>query len=73
MTNRHFEKPLTMPIQICKNFLCKMFVIYFLLVKPFQNAKNYPNLTTESGSKQRFSLLQEKSIHLRSVPEDSGS
>jgi len=35
----------------------------------FQKAKNYQNLTTESGSKQRFSLLQEKvviqAVHLR--------
>ena len=28
----------------------------------FQKAKNYQNLTTESGSKQRFSLLQEKVV-----------
>ena len=27
-----------------------------------QKAKNYQNLTTESGSKQRFSLLQEKVV-----------
>ena len=30
-------------------------------------------MTTESGSKQRFCLLQEKSSHSGSVPEDSGS
>ena len=28
--------------------------------RAFQNAKNHQNLTTESGSKQRFSLVQEK-------------
>ena len=28
--------------------------------KTFQKAKNDQNLTTESGSKQRFSLLKEK-------------
>ena len=30
--------------------------------KAFQKAKFYQNLTTESGSKQRFSLLQEKAV-----------
>ena len=29
----------------------------------FQKAKFYQNLTTESGSKQRFSLLQEKAVN----------
>ena len=28
----------------------------------FQKGKNYQNLKTESGSKQRFSLLQEKVV-----------
>ena len=32
---------------------------------PYVIAKNYQNLTTESGSKQRFSLLREKSIKAR--------
>ena len=41
---------------ICKNF----FPVSFLLA--FQKAKFYQNLTTESGSKQRFSLLQEKLV-----------
>ena len=41
--------------------------------KVFQKAKNYQNLTTESGSKQRFSLLQEKSFHSGRVPEDLNS
>jgi len=41
--------------QICKNFFEK-----FLMSKTFQKAKNDQNLTTESGSKQRFSLLKEK-------------
>ena len=46
----------------------------------FQKAKHYQNLTSGSGSKQRFSLLQEKAViqtgkssHSGSVPEDSGS
>ena len=29
---------------------------------PFQKAKFYQNLTSGSGSKQRFSLLQEKAV-----------
>ena len=41
----------------------------------FQKAKFYQNLTSGSGSKQRFSLLQEKAViqDSDSVPEDSGS
>ena len=42
--------------------LCKICAIRFLMFQAFQKAKNYPNLTTESGSKQRFSLLQEKAV-----------
>ena len=34
----------------------------FLMSKAFQKAKFYQNLTCESGSKQRFSLLQEKAV-----------
>ena len=34
----------------------------FLKSKAFQKAKNYQNLTTESGSKQRLSLYQEKVV-----------
>ena len=44
----------------------------FPYVKCFQKAKFYQNLTSGSGSKQRFSLLQAKG-HSGSVPEDSGS
>ena len=86
-----FEKPLTMPFQICKKFckikknlifnqeklkmckfpltdclqkICNFFrktcAICFLLSKAFQKAKFYQNLTSGSGSKQRFSLSQEK-------------
>ena len=88
-----FEKPLTMPFQICKNFckilnnlnfnqeklkmckfpltgclqkICNFFrktcAIRFLMLKAFQKAKFYQNLTSGSGSKQRFSLLQEKAV-----------
>ena len=84
-----FEKPLTMPFQICKNLckilnnlifnqeICNFFrktsAIRFLMSKAFQKAKFYQNLTCGIGSKQRFSLLQEKSSHSTSVPENSGS
>ena len=36
--------------------------IRFLMSLAFQKAKNYQNLTTESGSNQWFSLLQEKVV-----------
>ena len=88
-----FEKPLTMPFQICKNFcktlnnlifnqeklkMCKFpltgclqkiciffrktYAIRFLMSQAFQKAKFYQNLTSESGSKQRFSLLQAQAV-----------
>ena len=31
--------------------LCKTCAIHFFMAKAFQKAKNYQNLTTESGSK----------------------
>jgi len=58
--------------KIC-NFFRKTCAIRFLMSKAFQKAKFYQNLTSASGSTQRFSLLQEKSSHSGSVPEDSGS
>ena len=88
-----FEKPLTMPFQICKyfctilhnlifnqeklkmckfpligclqkicNFFRKTCAVRFLMSKAFQKAKFYQNLISESGSKQRFNLLQEKAV-----------
>ena len=67
-----FEKPLTMPFQLCKKFAdclqknCNFFLqtcaIRFLISTAFQKAKFYQNLTSGSGSKQRFSLLQEKTV-----------
>jgi len=88
-----FERPLTMPFQICKKFckllynlifnqeklkmckfpltgclqrICNFFrktcAICFLMSKAFQKAKFYQSLTRGSGSKQRFSLLQEKTV-----------
>jgi len=43
-------------------FFVKTCAIRFLMSKAFQKAKFYQNLTSESGSKQRFSLLQEKTV-----------
>ena len=43
-------------------FFHKNCAIRFFMSKAFQKAKFYQNLTTESGSKQRFSLLQEKAV-----------
>ena len=58
---------------MCKFFWCKTCPIIFLMSKAFQKAKNDQNLKTESGSRQKFSLLQEKSGYSGSVPEDSCS
>ena len=76
-----FEKPLTMPFQICKKFWKILNNLIFNQEKlkmckfPLSNclqkicnffcktcAKFYQNLTSESGSKQRFSLLQAKAV-----------
>ena len=40
----------------------KTCAIRFLMSWAFQKAKNYQNLTTERGAKQRFSLLQENVV-----------
>ena len=45
-----------------QKFLCKTCAIRLLMSNAFQKAKFYQNMTTESGSKQRFSLLQEKVV-----------
>ena len=67
-----FEKPLTMPFQICKNFgkllnnlnfnqeklkMCK-----FLLTGCLQEICNFFSQNLEVGQKQRFSLLQEQAV-----------
>ena len=52
--------PLTGCLQKICNFFRKTCAIRFLMSKTFQKAKFYQNLTSGSGSKQRFSLLQEK-------------
>ena len=52
--------PLTGCLQRVCNFVRKTCAIRFLMSKVFQNAKFYQNLTSGSGSKQRFSLFQEK-------------
>jgi len=55
--------PLTGCLQkFCNFFSRKTCAIRFLMSKAFQKAKFYPNLTSVSGSKQRFSLLQEKAV-----------
>ena len=41
----------------CMQIISKTCAIYFRMSKAFQKANNYPNLTTESRSKQRFSSL----------------
>ena len=44
--------PLTGCLQEICNFFCKTCAIRFLMVKAFQKAKFYQNLTSGSGSKQ---------------------
>ena len=39
----------------------------------FHKAKNYQNLTAESGSKQRCIVCFRKNSHSGSMPEDSDS
>ena len=58
---------------ICKNVYAKLVQSFFFMSLAFQKAKSYQNLTNESGSKQRFSLLQEIVVIQAPVPEDSGS
>ena len=43
-------------------FFRKTCAIRFLMSLAFQKAKFYQNLTSENGSKQRFSLLQAKTV-----------
>ena len=45
-----------------KKIFRKTCAIRFLMSKAFQKAKFYQNLTSGSGSKQRFSLLQAKAV-----------
>ena len=55
--------PLTGCLQkVCKNFFAKLVQSVSFMLYALQKAKIYQNLTTESGSKQRFSLLQEKAV-----------
>ena len=51
--------PLTSCLQKICIFFRKTCAIPFLVPKAFQKAKFYQNLTSGSGSKQRFSSLQE--------------
>ena len=43
-------------------FFRKACAICFLMLLAFQKAKFFQNLTSESGSEQRFSLLQAKAV-----------
>ena len=54
--------PLTGCLQKSCNFFGKNCATRFLMSKAFQKAKFYQNLTSESVSKQRFSLLQAKPV-----------
>ena len=64
--------PLTGFLQkICNFFFAKLVQCVSLCQRLSKKAKFYQNLTSRSGSKQRFSLL--KSSHSGSVTEDSGS
>ena len=54
--------PLTGCWQKVCNFFRKTCAISFLMSKAFQKDKFYQNLTSGSGSNQRFSLLQEKAV-----------
>ena len=54
--------PLTSCLQKLSIFFRKTCAIRFLMSLAFQKAKFYQNLTSESGSKHRFSLLQEKAV-----------
>ena len=54
--------PLTGCLQKNCNICRKTCAIHFFMSKAFQKAKFYQNLTSASGSKQRFSLLREKAV-----------
>ena len=54
--------PLKGCLQNICNFFRKTCAIRFFMSKAFQKTKFYQNLTSKSGSKQRFSLLQEKEV-----------
>ena len=54
--------PLTGCLQKICNFFRETCAIRFFMLKAFQKAKFYQNLTSGSGSKQIFSLLQEKAV-----------
>ena len=70
LNNLIFNQEKTKNVQIsfdrlfAKNlqFFRKTCAIRFLMSKAFQKAKFYLNLTSGSGSKLRFSLLQEKTV-----------
>ena len=60
--NQEKLKMCKFPLTGCLQKICNFCAIRFLMSKAFQKAKFYQNLTSVSGSKQRFSLLQEKAV-----------
>jgi len=64
--NEEKQRICKFPLTGCLQKLCILFLktcaIRFLMSKAFQKAKFYQNLTSGRGSKQRFSLLQEKAV-----------
>ena len=62
MCNEEKLKMCKFPLTGCQQIVCKTCAIRFLMPQAFQKSKSYQNLTTESGSKQRFSLLQENIV-----------
>ena len=60
-----YKFPLTECLQKICYFFGKTCAIRFLMLKAFQKAKFYQNLTSGSGSKQRFSLLVIQAVCLR--------
>ena len=54
--------PFTGCLQIICNLIRKTCAIRFLMSYAFQKTKFYQNRTSESGSKQKFSLLQAKAV-----------
>ena len=64
--NQEKMKMCKFPLTGCLQKICYLFsqncAIRFPMSKAVQKAEFYQNLTSGSGSKQRFSLLQEKAV-----------
>ena len=57
-----YDKLLERSYDLLLEFAKKLLFLYKTCAIRFQKAKIYQNLTSESGSKQRFSLLQAKAV-----------